>query len=51
MMPDAPKAVDGSTFTYSSTLMELKPWWAVDLQRLVVVYAVAIKNIEDGQFT
>ena len=42
------KAVDGSVQTFSATNLEPRPWWMVDLRQKVFVYAIALKNVNDG---
>ena len=44
----ATKAVDGSVQTFSATNFEPRPWWMVDLRQLVLVYAIALKTMNDG---
>ena len=44
----AVKAVDGSVQTFSATTLEPRPWWMVDLRQIVLVYAIALKNVNDG---
>ena len=44
----ATNAVDGLDYTYSITKRQKDPWWMVDLEQVVLVYAVAITNIKTG---
>ena len=41
-------AVDGSVLTFSMTNFEPTPWWMVDLRQIVLVYAIALKTMNDG---
>ena len=41
-------AVDGSVLTFSMTNFEPRPWWMVDLRQIVLVYAIALKTMNDG---
>ncbi|KAI0223072.1 hypothetical protein LSAT2_025685 [Lamellibrachia satsuma] len=38
-------AVDGLAYTCSVTKRQKDPWWMVDLQQVVLVYAVAVTNV------
>ena len=44
----AAKAVDGQFLTFSATNFEPRPWWMVDLRQIVLVCAIALKNVNNG---
>ena len=46
----ARNAVDGLAYTCSVTKRQQDPWCMVDLQQVVLVYAVAVTNVTTGQF-